>query len=205
VQEADWLGVNCHWTESGGALSLQGAGLLEEHRGLFPDKLLMVTEFGNASSGVDPAEKARQYVDFHAAASRLPNVGAAFGYVLLTTTRPPGARRETSHRSWADRRAAPSRVSVIPGMSVRHRDAMTIGVAAQFSCRGCGQPPPSSAISGYGERLRSCQTAPVTKAAHSEFGAMTVEHSRVWRFKTPASGTAPSRCEDPGQAGLAMI
>ncbi len=96
VQEADWLGVNCHWTESGGALSLQGAGLLEEHRGLFPDKLLMVTEFGNASSGVDPAEKARQYVDFHAAASRLPNVGAAFGYVLSCVSEDSGLawRRE---------------------------------------------------------------------------------------------------------------
>jgi murein DD-endopeptidase MepM/ murein hydrolase activator NlpD len=90
VQGADWLGVNCYWSESGGALSPQGVGLLEEYRGLFPDKLLLVTEFGNASSGVDPAEKARQYVDFHAAASRMPNVGAAFGYVLSSASDDPG-------------------------------------------------------------------------------------------------------------------
>ena len=85
AQQADWLGVNCYWTESAGALSPQGVGLLDEYRRLFPDKLLLVTEFGNASTGVEPDEKARQYLDFHAAACRLPNVGAAFAYVLSSS------------------------------------------------------------------------------------------------------------------------
>jgi murein DD-endopeptidase MepM/ murein hydrolase activator NlpD len=90
AQEADWLGVNCFWTEPAGALSSQGVGLLEEYRGLFPDKLLLVTEFGNASHSVDPAEKARQYLDFHAAANRIQNVGVAFGYALSSAVGNPG-------------------------------------------------------------------------------------------------------------------
>jgi murein DD-endopeptidase MepM/ murein hydrolase activator NlpD len=90
AQEADWLGVNCFWSEPAGALSLQGVGLLEEYRSLFPDKLLLVTEFGNASHSADPAEKARQYVDFHTAVSRIQNVGAAFGYALSSAVGNPG-------------------------------------------------------------------------------------------------------------------
>jgi hypothetical protein len=90
AQEADWLGVNCFWTEASGALGATGLGLLEEHRRLFPDKLLIVTEFGNASRGVDPAEKARQYLDFHAAARRIEGVGAVFGYALSCVTPNPG-------------------------------------------------------------------------------------------------------------------
>ncbi|MCX6070777.1 MAG: M23 family metallopeptidase [Chloroflexi bacterium] len=90
AQEADWLGANCFWTEPAGALTLQGVGLLEEYRRLFPDKVLLVTEFGNASQGVDPTEKARQYLDFHSAAGRIQNVGAAFGYALSSSGGNPG-------------------------------------------------------------------------------------------------------------------
>ena len=90
AQEADWLGVNCFWTEAAGVLTSQGVGLIEEYRDLFPGKLLLVTEFGNASIGVDPEEKARQYLGFHAAAGRIPNVGAAFGYALSSTAGNPG-------------------------------------------------------------------------------------------------------------------
>jgi hypothetical protein len=70
--------------------------LLDEYRRLFPDKLLLVTEFGNASTGVEPDEKARQYLDFHAAACRIPNVGAAFAYVLSSSAGDSGLawRRE---------------------------------------------------------------------------------------------------------------
>ncbi len=90
AQEADWLGVNCFWTEPAGALGAQGVGLLEEHRRLFPDKMLLVTEFGNAARGVDPAEKARQYLSFHTAACRIQNVGAAFGYAVSSAGGNPG-------------------------------------------------------------------------------------------------------------------
>jgi hypothetical protein len=90
AQDADWLGVNCFWTEPAGALTSRGVGLLEEYRRLFPDKVMLVTEFGNASNGVDPTEKARQYLDFYAAASRIQNVGAAFGYTLSSAGGNPG-------------------------------------------------------------------------------------------------------------------
>jgi murein DD-endopeptidase MepM/ murein hydrolase activator NlpD len=82
VQDADWLGVNCFWTEPAAALASQGVGLLEECRRLFPNKVLLVTEFGNASKSVDPVEKARQYLDFYTAAARIQSVGAIFGYAL---------------------------------------------------------------------------------------------------------------------------
>jgi len=90
VQAADWLGVNCFWTEPAGALTTQGAGLLEECRRLFPDKVLLVTEFGNASRSADPIEKARQYLDFHTAAGRIQTVGATFGYALSSAGGNPG-------------------------------------------------------------------------------------------------------------------
>jgi hypothetical protein len=82
VQAADWIGVNCFWTECGGAVSAHGIGLVEDYRRLFPDKLLMATEFGNPSEGGTPQDKAREILDFYAAARRVPNLGAVFGYVL---------------------------------------------------------------------------------------------------------------------------
>jgi len=82
AQAADWIGVNCFWTDTNGATSAQGIGLVEEYRRLFPDKLLMVTEFGNPSGAGKPVDKARQMVDFFVAARKVPNLGAVFGYVL---------------------------------------------------------------------------------------------------------------------------
>jgi hypothetical protein len=90
VQVADWLGVNCFWADPAGALGSQGVGWIEEYRRLFPDKTLLVTEFGNASRSVDAVEKARQYLDFHGAAARIQNVGATFGYALSSADGNPG-------------------------------------------------------------------------------------------------------------------
>jgi len=82
AQAADWIGVNAFWTDTNGATSAQGIGLVEEYRRLFPDKLLMVTEFGNPSDAGRPEDKARQVVDFCVAARKVPNLGAVFGFIL---------------------------------------------------------------------------------------------------------------------------
>ena len=79
---ADWLGVNCVWSDRDSFQSLAGGKLHHEYRLRFPDKLLFITEFYNASTLTKPADKAAQYLEFLQSLRGLAGVGAAFGYTL---------------------------------------------------------------------------------------------------------------------------
>jgi hypothetical protein len=80
--EADWIGVNCHWTDANGLHSRSGGLLYEEYRRRFPDSLLMITEFSNPASDVPAGEKARQYHDYLQTLRNRRGIGAAFGYAI---------------------------------------------------------------------------------------------------------------------------
>lgn len=78
VRLADWIGVNCYWTVPEEMALLEGGRWYEEYRSRFPDKELMITEFGNPSGDASPEEKAQQYVDFLRMVRGVAGIGAAF-------------------------------------------------------------------------------------------------------------------------------
>ena len=82
VQEADWVGVNCYWSDPAGMDALDGGLLVEEYRLLFSGKLLFVTEFGNPSPGVAAQVKGRQYLEYYRSLRDRPGIGVAFAYAL---------------------------------------------------------------------------------------------------------------------------
>lgn len=80
---ADWVGVSCHWEGPASSRSAPyGQRWISTYKSLFPDKLLFVTEFYNASPGLAPALKARQYVEFFRDLRAETVVGAAFAFAI---------------------------------------------------------------------------------------------------------------------------
>lgn len=80
---ADWVGVSCHWDGAASSrLAPFGQRWISTYKSFFPEKLLFVTEFCNTSSGLAPALKARQYVEFFRDLRPEPMVGAAFAFAL---------------------------------------------------------------------------------------------------------------------------
>jgi hypothetical protein len=82
VQAADWVGVNCYWTDPASMDSPGQGRFYEEVRLLYPDKLLFVTEFGNTAPATALEQKARQYLDYYRSLREVPGIGAAFAEAL---------------------------------------------------------------------------------------------------------------------------
>jgi murein DD-endopeptidase MepM/ murein hydrolase activator NlpD len=82
MASADWIGVNCFWTNMSEMISKQGRGRVIAYRKAFPNKLLFVTEFNNPSAAVKPETKAQQYISFRRQVSTVPGVGAIFSYAM---------------------------------------------------------------------------------------------------------------------------
>lgn len=93
ILSADWLGVNCYWSDAADMERLNGGRSHEEYRLRYPDKLLFVTEFGNPSGAVPLSMKAGQYLEFYRRLRELPGVGAAFSFAL-------SARKGYSALAW---------------------------------------------------------------------------------------------------------
>ena len=77
---ADWIGVNCHWTDGASMRAAETA--YEEYRARFPSKLLMITEFSNPTADDGEMEKAQQYLDFYRGLRNKPGIGAAFAFTI---------------------------------------------------------------------------------------------------------------------------
>jgi len=82
VVEADWVGVNCYWTDYTGMKSVWGGKLYETYRLRYPNKLLFITEFCNPSAQVGQMIKGQQYLDFYRMLRDTPGIGAVFSYAL---------------------------------------------------------------------------------------------------------------------------
>lgn len=80
VEASDWIGVNCHWTSPTGMRSRQGGSAFQNLRDLYPEKLLVVTEFQNSSSAAPDAAKVDQYLSYFRLLRNEPGVLAAFAY-----------------------------------------------------------------------------------------------------------------------------
>jgi hypothetical protein len=80
--EADWIGINCYWTDGVSLRSRSGGMAIDGYRSRFPGSLLMITEYGNPAVNVADEEKARQYMDFLRILRTRNGIGAAFGYAI---------------------------------------------------------------------------------------------------------------------------
>jgi len=87
---ADWLGVNCYWTDLTGMEALSGGRLYQEYRLRYPAKLLMITEFGNPSIDLSPKPRAGQYLEFYRQVRDEAGIGAAFCFTISASEGYPG-------------------------------------------------------------------------------------------------------------------
>jgi hypothetical protein len=78
----DWCGVNCFWTDSFGMQSYQGGRWFEFYRHRFPDKLLMITEFYNASPAIPVTTKAEQALSYFRNLRNVGGLAAAFSFAI---------------------------------------------------------------------------------------------------------------------------
>lgn len=79
---ADWIGVNCYWTDIHGLSSLQEGRMYEEYLLQFPGKPLMISEFANPTPHLKDNIRARQYLDFWRSLRNRDQIRAAFSFAL---------------------------------------------------------------------------------------------------------------------------
>jgi murein DD-endopeptidase MepM/ murein hydrolase activator NlpD len=82
IAEADWVGVNCHWTGEANLRTVDGGYAFEEYCARFPDEVIFITEFSNASHAVNAEVKGRQYLEFLRMLRHRKGIGVAFGMAL---------------------------------------------------------------------------------------------------------------------------
>jgi hypothetical protein len=79
---ADWIGVNCYWTDIHGLSSLQEGRLYEEYLLQFPGKTLMISEFANPAPQLKDNLRAQQYLDYWRSLRGRHEIRAAFSFAL---------------------------------------------------------------------------------------------------------------------------
>jgi hypothetical protein len=82
IQQADWVGVNCYWTDQTSLMDGNLGRIFETYRNKLPGKLLMITEFCNPMQGVAEKTRADQYLEFYRMVRSQPGIAAAFSYAL---------------------------------------------------------------------------------------------------------------------------
>ncbi len=82
VGQADWLGVTCYWKNEAEMDSPDCGRFYEVMRERFPEKLLIITAFGNIHPHTNPVVKGREYVKFYQRLRDFPGIGAAFAQIL---------------------------------------------------------------------------------------------------------------------------
>jgi hypothetical protein len=94
VQSADWIAQHVYWE----ADHVTGAlAEVEAFARRFPHKVVLVTEFGNASPYISMEQKADQYIDFYDRAKLLPkNLGALICFTLVGENFPGWQWRDTN-------------------------------------------------------------------------------------------------------------
>lgn len=89
LQEADWIGVHCYWTDAEDMLRETGGRVFVRYLTEFPSKPLLITEFSNPA-GRDLREKGYQYAAYYKLLQGYPEICAAFGFAISG----PGWERE---------------------------------------------------------------------------------------------------------------
>jgi hypothetical protein len=82
VQLADWVGVNCYWTDEAGMQAPAGGRHFEIYRHHYPDKLLMITEFAFSVVGDADQDRAGVYHEYYRMVQAEVGIAAAFAFAL---------------------------------------------------------------------------------------------------------------------------
>jgi hypothetical protein len=82
MSKADWLGVNCFWTNEMEMNHADYGKFYEELQERFPEKLLFITEFGNVNQSTPPNIKGEEYVRYYQRLREIKGIGAAFSQVV---------------------------------------------------------------------------------------------------------------------------
>jgi hypothetical protein len=86
IQTADWLGLNSYWSNKEEQDHPEKGTSYQVLRKYFPDKLLIVSGFGNIDPYADAKQKGIQYADYYQKLRRIPGIGAAFADVVYSDT-----------------------------------------------------------------------------------------------------------------------
>ncbi len=87
---ADWIAVHGYWSSEREMTDIGGGFTWKTIRQLFPDKLLMITEFGNPRQ--PKSLVADQYSRYYGMLRRIPGLGGAFAYLTSISDRGEAAR-----------------------------------------------------------------------------------------------------------------
>ncbi len=82
IDAANWIAVRCQWTTPELRESPAGGKLYEDYKSRYPNKLLLITEFGNMDPYVSRDKKAAEYLGYYDQLRELNNIGAAFSSAL---------------------------------------------------------------------------------------------------------------------------
>ena len=90
MARADWIAVHGYWINEREMTDITGGFTWKVFRQLFPDKLLIITEFGNP---LQPKQLvAEQYARYYGILRHIPGLGGAFAYISSTSDRVESAR-----------------------------------------------------------------------------------------------------------------
>src|SRR6185503_17883148 len=92
---ADWLSVHGYWSTEREMTDTNGGFTWKAYREFFPDKLLIVTEFGNPSQ--PKALVAEQYSRYYGILRHVPGLAGAFAYISSTSN-----NSESPRWAWRD-------------------------------------------------------------------------------------------------------
>jgi len=87
---ADWIAVHGYWISDREMTDVTGGFTWKVLRQLFPDKVLIITEFGNPSQPKPMV--AEQYSRYYGILRHIPGLGGAFAYISSTSDRVESAR-----------------------------------------------------------------------------------------------------------------
>ena len=86
ARAADWVGLHCYWVSEPELNSAAGGLGYVEYRKRFPDKLIFITEFSNATPDTAKAIKGQQYTRYYQHLRSVPGLGAAFSFVVSSSS-----------------------------------------------------------------------------------------------------------------------
>jgi hypothetical protein len=84
VVASDWLGCHCYW-QSDNMFSADWGLRFKAYHEKFPDKVIEITEFGNATRNLSCDDLAAQYVAFYSELFNYPYLGSASAFIASSS------------------------------------------------------------------------------------------------------------------------
>jgi hypothetical protein len=123
VERADWLGVHCYWQNpsytEGHHLHPDWGLHFEAYHGLFPDKIIEITEFGNSNGQtpglpIDRERIAQEYVEYYQELFKHPYINSAAAFIMSSGEGPWGEQGFTWRKESGEFFPVVERVGAMP-------------------------------------------------------------------------------------------